>query len=386
LALRGVRIRDIALNESNLADNSLKIDVSLLYKAIQPIIYKRIKDWVTPSAVQVTMSLFNFHLHEYVDKFESFVGAFEDKIVSNCKIKQSVMVNAPGNVKGFALSYVCNRNKIPVISSQHGVTVEISRQHRVIRYEHDNSTSNAMFSYNKKIIDIESKTHFNNSKHYCVGMPLRIMRMKYASEENKAFAPIVFISTNLYHMGFSLSSNTDYAKARYEQKFINCVLSKLPHKVCYKTYPEDNRRYADVDPVLDDVKKSENIELFSKKIDMRYLISNHKILVTTCATSTIGWPVMSKKPVVFINQKNHIPLTNDAYESFSKGLFVFNDDDDDYYENIREFLSKPICEIEKMWKQKENARKEMIKSYFSFYENSGAGSRAAKIILKEYLV
>ena len=185
-------------------------------------------------------------------------------------------------------------------------------------------------------------------------------------------------------MGLALSSKTDYIKALDEQSIVLLVLSKLPHKVCYKTYPEDNRRYADPDPVLSSVKNADNIELFSDKIDMRYLISKYSVLVTTCATSTLGWPIMSGKPVVFINQKENNPLTDDAYISLSKGIFVFDGDDKDFYKKLRNFLSQPINEIERLWKEKKNARKEMIENYFSAYEG-GAGKRAAKILLKEYI-
>jgi hypothetical protein len=185
-------------------------------------------------------------------------------------------------------------------------------------------------------------------------------------------------------MGFTGSQKTDYKRARTEQKLIKNVLSKLPHRVRYKTYPVDNRRNADIDPILSDINKAENIELFSKKLDMRYLISEHSIFLTTCATSTLGWPVMSGKPVVFINQKYNNPLTDEAYKSISRGIFVFNDDDEHFYKKLRDFLSQPIEEIERLWKEKKVDRKEMLKEYFSTY-NGGAGERAAKTILKEYL-
>ena len=388
LALHGVRITELELDESfSIVKNKIiEGNIPTLYEVVQPIMYERIEEWVTPSAVKITMSLFNSHLQEQLKKFKLLVDKLENNIVKSHKIKQSVLMNAPGNIRGFALSYVCRKNGIPIMSSQHGVTVEISKRHSMIRYEHDNSVADVMFSYNRKIIQVEKNTHFNHAKHYSVGMPLRLMRMKYANTTDRLALPIVFISTNLYNMGFSLSANTDYRKARYEQKLITEVLSKLPHKVRYKTYPEDNRRYADVDPVLDDVKRAENMELFSKKIDMRYLISDHRILVTTCATSTVGWPVMSKKPVVFINQKNHIPLTSEAYTSFSKGLFVFNDNEENFYGDLKEFLSQPLCEIGRLWQEKKSAREDMIRDYFSLHESGGAGKRAAQIILREYLI
>jgi hypothetical protein len=110
----------------------------------------------------------------------------------------------------------------------------------------------------------------------------------------------------------------------------------------------------------------------------------NSILVTTCATSTLSWPVMSGKPVVFINQKNKSPLTDEAHKSLSKGIFIFDADEQDFYKNIRDFLSQPIDEIERLWQEKEGLRKEMLKQYFCAY-SSGAGVRAAKVIIQEYL-
>jgi len=69
----------------------------------------------------------------------------------------------------------------------------------------------------------------------------------------------------------------------------------------------------------------------------------------------------------------------------SKGLFVFDDDKNNFHENLRSFLSQPISYIEAQWEEKRVFRKDMIKNYFSEYKGD-AGKRAAKIILKEYLI
>jgi hypothetical protein len=385
LILRGMKVKNIQLGDSTNAKNiASDMDITSLYKSILPIMRKRIKEWVVPNAVDATMSLFKSHLEKQLKQFKVLVSEYERVIVKNSTRKQFVLANAPGNIKGYALAYVCRKNDILLMSSQHGVTIEISKAHDIMQIAFDNSVSDIMFSYNSRIIDIEKSTYFDKSKHYCVGMPLRLIRMRQMKRTSKSTPPIVFISTNLYHMGFSLAQKTDYGNAVYEHDIVVKVLSRLPHKVRYKTYPEDNRRYADIDPVLNDLKKFDNIELFSDKLDMRYLISEHRVLVTTGATSTLGWPVMSGKPVIFINQKENNPLTDDAYISLSKGIFVFDGDDKDFYKKLRNFLSQPINEIERLWKEKKNARKEMIENYFSAYEG-GAGKRAAKILLKEYI-
>jgi len=384
LTLHGIKITKI--QPKTLLSSKYKVldtNNKAIYDTIFPVMRRRVEKWVTPSAVDATMSMFESYLKEQINQFKVLVIGWGEVVTKDSGMKQAVLANSPSNISGYALSCVCKKNNIPLLSSQHGVTVEISKMHSMLQILLDSTVSDVVFSYNLKATDAEKGSHFDNAKHYAVGMPKRLMRMRSRYEISKYLSPIVYISTNLYHMGFSISSNTDYRNSICEKKLVNKVLSRLPHKVCYKTYPEDNRRYADKDPVLSDVDISDNIEIFSEKIDMRYLVSKYRVLVTTCATSTLAWPIMSGKPVVFINQKNKSPLIDDALISLSKGIFVFNDQDESFHNKLLTFLSQPIEEIERLWKEKRKAHKEMIREYFSMHE-SDAGRRAAKIILSEY--
>ena len=384
LIMSGVKVSRVQLNSlPNQKGVTPDINIEKLYKDILPIMQKKVEKWVVPSAVSTVMKLFKLNLNAEINHFGLCVNEWKKVIVKNKNVKQFVLTNAPGNTKGQALACICRQFAIPLISSQHGVTVEISEAHKLIQNALDNSASDIVFTFNSKIANIEKNTFFNKSQFFTVGMPKRLMGMRDMKTTGKELIPIVYISTNLYHMGLSLAQKTDYGNAKDEQLLIANVLSQLPHKVCYKPYPEDNRRYADVDPVLMYPEKATNMNLFAKKIDMRYLISDHKIFVTSQATSTLGWPIMSGKPVVFINRKYDSPLTSEAYKSLSQGIFVFNDDESDFYKNIREFLSQPIEEIEKLWQLKKKYRKEMIRDYFSEHNNGNAGKRAANIIIKE---
>jgi hypothetical protein len=387
LAIRGVKISDIekpsTLSSTNVDSDLLVKTSKALLEAILPVIRQRVEEWVVPPAVESVMRFFESYIQKQLEQFQLLVNGWNKTIVKNNKIKQSVLTSAPGNIKGHALAYVCRMNGISLLSSQHGVTAEISKVHKIIDFMFENTVADAMFSFNNGFSDIMNKTYYNKSENYAVGMPMRILRMRHKQNAGKKSIPIIYISTNLYFNSFNLSKKTDYLNAIDECKLVVGVFGKLPHKVCYKTYPEDNRRYADMDPVLRYVDKTNNVDLFSDKIDMRYLISNYSVLVTTHATSTLGWLVMSGKPVIFINQKYNNPLTNDACISLSKGLFVF-DDGKDFHNDLRSFLSQPLDEIERLWQEKKSARDVMIKRYFSKYKG-GAGKRAAKIILKEYL-
>jgi hypothetical protein len=384
LILRGVRVKKVNINLPSSVDNiKLGVETTDIIELVLPIMLKRVEQWVVPVAVDTVMNIFKQQLEGQLKKFKLLTDVYKTSIYNSEGVKRAVLMNAPGSIYGKALSYVCRSNNIPLISSQHGVTVEISKMHYLLHIRFDNSVSDLNFAYNSKAVEVERKSYYDKSKHYVVGMPARLMRMSNMRTERGSTTPIVYISTNLYHMGLSQSLKTDYGRALDEHNLIVNVLSRLPHKVCYKTYPEDNRRYADMDPVLKDIKTYENIELFSDKIDMRYLISKYSVLVTTCATSTLSWPIMSGKPVIFIDQKNNNPLTDDAYLSLSKGIFVFDDNKENFYEELRDFLSQPIEDIEKLWQDKQSYRNDMIKNYFSAYQSTTAGKRASKTILRE---
>ncbi len=390
LALKGVRITSLSIrSEDNLDRKQQKNDFFLensfgLYESIESIMRNRVEQYVVPSAVETTLLLFKHDLESQLKKFRESVVCWEQTIEKKDKKKQIVFVNSPKHINGRALALVCRKKNIPLISSPHGITSEINKAYDMQHILSSCNVADLMFLYNYEFAQVMNKIHFNNAKYFVTGAPSRLTRMRRKNIIRfKPIGDIVYISTNLYRMGFSASEKTDYQRAREEYKIINDVLAKLPYRVCYKTYPEDNRRYADIDPAIKNIENINNIDLFSKKVDMRYLLSEYRVLVTAVATSTLGWPVMTGKPVVFINQKHTSPLTDDSYEIFCKALFVFNDEDKDFHENLRCFLSQPIDEIYRLWGEKDEFRKEMIKKYFSEY-NEGAGRRAAKEIIKEY--
>ena len=134
---------------------------------------------------------------------------------------------------------------------------------------------------------------------------------------------------------------------------------------------------------MQSIDTQENLDLFDRKIDMRYLLNRHRVLVTSVATSTLSWLIMSGKPVVFINKRHNGPLTENAHRVFSKGLFLF-DDTEGFHERLRHFLSLPIDEIEELWKQKKNARKEMVNQFFTSSYSKNSGEVVAKMIINKY--
>jgi hypothetical protein len=384
LALRGVKVA--ALKPAKVAKFKSTFDNSHLIKAVLPVFQSRAEQWVLPVALKPVLSLFSSSLNEHLFNFEKSVFEWDRALSSKSGKKQAILMNSPGTIKGQSLSVACRRKGIPIIAAQHGVAVEISKLHGELSVGFDNSVPDAVLTYNAKVVENEERSHFKRAEQYIVGASSRHNRMRDINSKGDSIPPIVYISTNLYrgNIGFFISSKTDFLMARDEQDVIKEILSQLPYQVRYKTYPDDNRRYVDCDPVLNYIKSTSNIELFSDKVDMRYLLAGHRVLVTSSATSTLSWPVMTGKPVVFINWKNKSPLTNEAHKYLSKGLFLFDDDDENFHNNVREFLSQSIEDIERLWQEKESDRTGMIKKFFSAYSGN-SGKRAAQIILSKYM-
>lgn len=388
LALRGVRIKKLRLNKgSDIVSKDSKL--LAIQSVIQPIVLKRIKEWVTPQLVQQCENIFFQRFEKQLSIFQNSQKQWKSILEKEVRQRKTVLLtNWPGKAERLAMIKLCHDMEIPVVSAQHGVTMEISAVHSAVSASYEINSSDCFIAYNRTSAEVANSSHFcwEKGKVFVSGMSARHFRMVKSTPLSKVDVPIVYISTNLYtaNLGFIGAWMTDYDRAKAEYRLINDVFARLPHNVCYKTYPEENRRYADRDPVIEKVLKTENIKLFDQKIDMRFLLGNYRILITSSATSTLSWPIMTGKPVVFINMENNKPLTEKAHDSLAKGIFLFDTSDPEFHEELLIFLSQPIEKIEELWKKKKEDRTIMIKDYFTEYD-SGAGMRSANIIIEEYL-
>ncbi len=370
--------------ENNINEN---ISIEDIWLVIRPIIRIRLREWVLNDLIETCERMMFDSILKKLEEIKYWKNKFDPYFKNRNIFKKTVVLsNTLVNNRGIAISECCIENKIPIVSAQHGVTYEICETHNVASVIHEINLANKLITYSDKAKVCAENSGFNRGNAYTVGISSRHRRIKLNNTIKNYTLPIVFVSTNLYkgNLGFFSTWHTDFDRAKKECALIERVFSKLPHALRYKAYPEENRRYSDSDPVFKLVELCKNIELYDAKIDMRYLIRQHRVFVTTKATSTLSWLVMSGKPVVFINAKNNMPLTADAHKYFSKGLFLFNDDEDDFYSNIKKFLSQPIEIIENQWAKKEKDRALMIKRFFSSFP-SGAGHRAADMIYSDYL-
>ena len=384
LALRGVGIS--SMSPEGISSKEISNFFNIIKEKVSPLLEKRISDYVIPKLSTKCKEIFFDELNAQLNLFYKHRSTWKSSIDNIKKEKGVVLTNHPSGLQGYAITSLCRERNIPVITAQHGVTQEISKYYDEAEYGSDQNTCDCYLAYNKTSAKIAENSHFSIGRVFVSGISLRHVRMASKRLKGRDILPLVYISTNIYkgNLGAFVGSIRDFDRSINEKNLITKVLSKLPYKVRYKTYPEDNRRYSDIDPVFNLIESFSNLELFSEKIDMRYLYDSHQIVMTSRATSTLGWAVMSNKPVVFINWRENNPLTKEAEESFKKGMFLFNDDDKDFHKKLLLFLSKPYLEIEREWMLKLGDRKKMVDAFFST-SRPKAGMQSAKLIINEYL-
>ena len=73
------------------------------------------------------------------------------------------------------------------------------------------------------------------------------------------------------------------------------------------------------------------------------------------------------------------PLSFINLEAFQEGAFVFDNSEPGVRERLRDFLSQPYEEIERLWHEKRTAREQLIE-HFIATGDSAAGRRAADAV------
>ena len=187
LTLHGVKISQVPQSEPVSNINIFEAsgtNIEEIYNVVFPIVQKIVKEWVVPPIVGTTMSLFKIHMKEQIKQYKLSVYRWERVVVSNTNTKRAVLVNVSSSTKGFAISYVCRKNGLPLISSQHGVTLEISKEHGRIPITFNNTASDILLSYNSKIINLKKENKIFNKINKIIGKKKNTLLFGVTYKEN----------------------------------------------------------------------------------------------------------------------------------------------------------------------------------------------------------
>ena len=352
-------------------------------KIIETLLKKRILSIAKPQALNPILKMFYKEIFKEIEDYKSSINYWALLIDQYKKRDSKVLflTNYPKGVEIYSLAKICNQKNIPFFSFQHGLSREILAAHDNYQVNFENNITKQLFAFNKESERISIQNPFNNGKNNVksVGLPKDFFLTRKVRTIFKQ-RPILFVSTALYAGYFQDRTfpQTDIEIAKREKKILEGILNQIPHPVDYKPYPAI--RYTDPDPILKIIPKLKNLRIIGTHTDLRYLLHKYRIVITSRATSTIGWCIMSENPMVFVETGDGYALRKKAKKSFKESLFYFEEKKKSFRKDILQFLSQPIEEIERQWHEKKSARMRLINKFFSTPQ-TGAGYRAANEII-----
>ncbi len=350
-----------------------------VWAAIAEDFQDHLRKFLCNSARQRCTALALDELRQHAARQAEATQSYVTKLAAESR-RAIVLTNYPGAPEEYALFAASDRLNIPMIAFQHGISRELNEAHGDIGVE--NSAAHLTAVYNEAGEHKTNETQFYHGASMAVGFPDKGRRLERLPIWCfKKAEPILYVSTNLYRGTVNTVSGTqsDLESCRAEMELIENVLAQLPHRVSYKTYPE-TLRYADPDPALELARRCNNLTVIDGSIDVRYFMRSASLVVTSRATSTTGWCILSGLPFCFIDVPNQMPLAPEAKNAFKAAFFYFTMADPDLNAQLQEFLSQPLDSIREHWWQKEAARRQ-FKATFIDKPTSSAGD-----LLAGYLV
>ena len=342
---------------------------------VNKIFLKALRDVPSETIRELLIAKWNIELIDIINSYRTYKHNIKN-ILDKKKI-DFILIGYLDMLKGLALHNICQNKSIPLISCQHGITREIIFDPNMRSIFFETSFSDYLFCYNdmsKKVT--QSAMYYNQNNIYNIGLPSDYRN--FISKKNKS-KEICYISTILLSGGIPnfIAPEKDIELINWELKLINKVFKKTIKTIDYKPYPAI--RYAENDISIQAVKEDNNLKLVGTHIDLRYIISNYGLLITSGATSTLGWCVQSNIPLIIINRKGSLSIKESVIHDFKKAFFIFDDSDENWTEKLKSFLEKEYSDILKLWRNKLDTRPTIIKKYFGDV-NLNAGKNGANII------
>jgi len=365
--------------------SSYSDNIDIVKKCISEIISQRVNEYVCSTVSIRCIELFYQNLEKNLLSFYNQLDIWRNTLDQYDNTKSIVLANSLASPSLTALSKVCTDKNIPVVTAQHGITAEINALHSCFTPVYESNYSDLFMAYNNMSKIVSDSSYYRKGDSCISGISSRHLRVKERAINFPNNPSLVYVSNNLYTGNMNGVANwlTDLEQCKNEIEIISNVLSKLSCNVTYKTYPEENRRYSDLDPVFSEINKFENIKVMDEKVDMRFLLPNYDLIMSTTASSTLAWLILTEKPFIYIYRSSHAPLNKDAYSEFSKSIFLFNADKEGYADEILSLLSQPYEKIISQWIEMRPFRLSMIKKYVSLY-NDSPGGRISHRLLSDY--
>lgn len=381
LFLNGIEGRFFSPKKIDQNQNFDDLNFQKIRKLLYPIILEFTQKWVKKNFQKQIIESYFTELKKKLNERYSYKVYFREYL-KNLNGKFFCFSSYPASPITLGLSDQLMDMKKYLVSSQHGVAREINVFQKELRCSMENSVSDLFFVQNEEAKKICDNSKFRKGKSIVVGAPKQMYQSKKVSFFLKQ-KRIFYISTRFSAGSMQMLQGyiNDFQRTIREQNLVRYVFSQVPHKINFKAYPCIDP-YVDVDPVFHQIEKTNNLKLINSSKDLQYYLNEIRIIITSRATSTLGWCLFSNKPIIFINYNDHFAVRNNIVRLFKKSLIFFDANEKNFFSKLKIYLSQSLNKIEADWEKKKYHRNILIKKYFNANEKKIAGRVGANFLLQ----
>ena len=360
------------------SNNRFKEIRDILY----PVISSHCMKWVEEEYLKNIVEFFFRKLKYDLDQYNSY-SIFFEKYLDRIDQELLCATSYPGLTKYIALSHQLKKKKIKLISTQHGINREINSYYSEGLTFLENNFADLLFLNNIEGKRVSDRSPFAFGKTKVIGTPKQMSSKKKIKSISSFFnKQIFYVSTRTSSANYNMLNGfqTDYERVLEEIDLVENIFGKLKKKIYYKAYPYMNY-YVDRDPVHEKIDEIENIKLIYNSKDLHNYFDQISLIITSRATSTLSWCILSDIPVIFIDHDKEFRLKDSARNIFKESIIFFDKNKKSFNKDLFDYLSKPMSLIKRDWNNKASKRENLIEKYISTQQGQAAGKIAASYLL-----
>ena len=315
----------------------------------------------------------NFYFNEFTN---NEIKVFFKKYIKNYKVISNIFCNLNSNfyfltkiIRGPILTSLYDFGKKEKknffwLSHQHGHGIELSEVHSKTQITKEETLSDLLFVYSPvgKKIKEQKKYIKKNIKIFNVGFNNNKYNFNKLPKYDLIYISNLNQEISSHPLNMSALNNSE--KIEFKKKLINEVFSKIKLKVLFKEYTGSKTTNIKNNFFRTLISKYNNISYFDEWLNAENIYENSSIILTSLPTSGLGGAICSKKPIIFIDIKNIMPLKENLIGLFKDKFFYF-ELNENIFEELRELLSNSVEDIQKLWVKKNMSKSDFEKNYIN---------------------
>ena len=301
-----------------------------------------------------TMSVILKILISNINEYLTYLKIIKRLNLISAKGKTYLFLGYASTNFDLACLAIAKQKKITSVSFQHAISKEICDNHFLSDITYEVNYTDKFLAYSKASLEYSNKSRFKRGQAIKANLPEDLQNRSKRSSFLSKKKNILFVSTFILtgnRTNPSRAGESDLNKLKVEINLINNVLSKVPKHIHYKPYY--SKRFIGRPVEFDIIDNISNISICNQNIDLRYIVSNYKLIITGRATSTFSWCLFSSRPTIFLDFPDN-RLNEETKSILKKSLFYFDTRNSNWEKDLLNLLSDDLRNIENIWKKKYN--------------------------------